>query len=306
MSDKKREITDWEKAECLALKAAVDDFNSGKSRKDSLTQGKIADKLEISQGSVSSYLNGYNALNARVASVIAGMIGIPVEDFSPRLASEIAEMALAVQPARRELHDWEKAECAALKAEIAAHNSRGGGQKLTQEYLAQELGMTQGNLSSHLNGKRAVTKEMAAKLAVLLGIPVERFSARLASEIAEMAQAVQPASDQSTISEQDEAQALLEAVAALHVIQAGLLAGLVNQSQIQRLMQIRNEIAHQKTKPSAHCHRLQGLLAAAFSADENGGSPDDLLKMYQLGMEKVFAKEGAQTHEPGKKPARRS
>jgi len=222
---------------------------------------------------------------------------------------------------RRELNDWEKAECAALKAEIAAHNSRaGGGRKLTQEYLAQELGMTQGNLSSHLNGKRAITKEMAAKLAMLLGIPVERFSARLASEIAEMVQAVHPASDQRAISEhagryhageqkeseQDEAQALLEAIAALHVIQAGLLAGVVNQSQLQRLMQIRNEIAHQKTKPSAQRHRLQGLLAAAFSADENGGAPDDLLKMYQLGMEKEFAKEGAQTHEPGKKPARRS
>ncbi|MDG9928285.1 MULTISPECIES: helix-turn-helix transcriptional regulator [unclassified Pseudomonas] len=95
MSEKKREIEDWERAECLALKAAVDDFNKGKSRKDSLSQGKIADALEISQGAVSSYLNGYNALNARFASVVAGLLGVPVESFSPRLSKEIAAMAAA-------------------------------------------------------------------------------------------------------------------------------------------------------------------------------------------------------------------
>lgn len=104
----------------------------------------------------------------------------------------------------------------------------------------------------------------------------------------------------------DQAQALLEAVAALHVIQAGLLAGVVSKEQLQRLLQIRNEIAHQKPGGAEKGHRLQGLLAAAFRADENGDSPDDLLRMYQLGMEKEFAKEGAAAHEPGKKPARRS
>lgn len=93
MTEKKREITDWEKAECAALKAELDAFNAGKSRKDSLTQGKIADVLEISQGAVSSYLNGYNALNTRVAGVIAGLIGIPVDKFSKRLAAEIARIA---------------------------------------------------------------------------------------------------------------------------------------------------------------------------------------------------------------------
>ncbi|OOQ44249.1 Cro/Cl family transcriptional regulator [Pseudomonas fluorescens] len=90
---KKRELEDWEKEECLALKAAVDAFNTGKSRREALTQGKIADALGINQGSVSSYLNGYNALNAKVASAIAGLISKPVESFSPRLADEIAKMA---------------------------------------------------------------------------------------------------------------------------------------------------------------------------------------------------------------------
>jgi transcriptional regulator with XRE-family HTH domain len=89
---KKRELEDWEKAECLALKAAVDAFNAGKPRAETLTQGKIADALGINQGSVSSYLNGYNALNTKVASVMSGLISKPVEEFSPRLAADIAKM----------------------------------------------------------------------------------------------------------------------------------------------------------------------------------------------------------------------
>ena len=92
---KKRELEDWEKAECLALKAAIDAFNAGKPRRDILTQGKIADALGINQGSVSSYLNGYNALNIKVASIIAGLISQPVETFSPRLAEEISRLAKA-------------------------------------------------------------------------------------------------------------------------------------------------------------------------------------------------------------------
>lgn len=90
---KKRELEDWERAECAALKSAIDAYNAGRSRADSLTQGKIADALGINQGSVSSYLNGYNALNAKVASVIAGMIDRPVSSFSQRLAKEIQALA---------------------------------------------------------------------------------------------------------------------------------------------------------------------------------------------------------------------
>ncbi|WP_443190939.1 helix-turn-helix domain-containing protein [Pseudomonas indica] len=104
---------------------------------------------------------------------------------------------------RRELTDFEKAECAALKAEIAAFNAREhGSRRLTQDFLAQELGMTQGNLSSHLNGKRPINKEMAAKMALLLGIPVETFSPRLAKEIAAMVQAVQPANNTESMAAQ--------------------------------------------------------------------------------------------------------
>ncbi|WP_337056320.1 LexA family transcriptional regulator [Pseudomonas sp. USHLN015] len=93
MSDKKRELTQSEKDECSALKAALERFNAGKSRKDSLTQGKIAEALDMSQGSVSSYLNGYNALNLRFASYVAREIGVPVRSFSERLHKELESIA---------------------------------------------------------------------------------------------------------------------------------------------------------------------------------------------------------------------
>lgn len=93
---KKRDLEDWELAECTALKEAVDAYNAGKPRAERLSQGKIADALGMNQGSVSSYLNGVNALNARVAGIIAGLIKVPVESFSPRLAREIAEMAAPI------------------------------------------------------------------------------------------------------------------------------------------------------------------------------------------------------------------
>lgn len=93
---KKRDLEEWELAECTALKEAVDAYNAGKPRAERLSQGKIADALGMNQGSVSSYLNGVNALNARVAGIIAGLIKVPVESFSPRLAKEIAEMAAPI------------------------------------------------------------------------------------------------------------------------------------------------------------------------------------------------------------------
>lgn len=92
-SMRKREIESWEKAECSALKAAIDAFNAGKPRGDRLTQSRLAEELGINQGSASAYLNGYNAINSRVASTVSRLTGIPVSTFSARLAAEIAEIA---------------------------------------------------------------------------------------------------------------------------------------------------------------------------------------------------------------------
>ncbi len=92
---------------------------------------------------------------------------------------------------RRELADWERAECKGLKEAIADYNaSVPKEQRFTQERLAAELGMAQGNLNGHLNGKRPISKEMAARIAVLTGIPVEAYSPRLAREIAQLAKSI--------------------------------------------------------------------------------------------------------------------
>lgn len=88
---------------------------------------------------------------------------------------------------RRTLEDWEVAECLALKAEISDYNKRMPKEKrLTQEEIADRLGMSQGTLSSHLNGKRAINLVMASRLANMLGIEVSAFSPRLAGYIAEI------------------------------------------------------------------------------------------------------------------------
>lgn len=93
-------------------------------------------------------------------------------------------------PIKRELEDWEKAECAALKAEINAYNeARPRRERITQEAAGGALGMGQGAFSNYLNGRLALNKDFAVGIFRLFGIPVDRFSPRIAAEIAEMASA---------------------------------------------------------------------------------------------------------------------
>ncbi|WP_226992647.1 XRE family transcriptional regulator [Pseudomonas syringae group genomosp. 3] len=58
-----------------------------------LTQRKLAEAAGITPASVNQYLRGINPLNARFAAVLAKMLEEPIESFSPRLATEISEMA---------------------------------------------------------------------------------------------------------------------------------------------------------------------------------------------------------------------
>lgn len=190
--------------------------------------------------------------------------------------------------------------------------------KLSQKKIAEMAEITPAAVNLYFKGINPLNAKFAAVLAHLLGEPVEKFSPRLAAEIAEMARAVQAAPGPSGISEKaagyaaepraqsgdSSAEALLEVMAAMHVIQAGLFSGRLTDDQVHRLLQIRNEVVHQPPGSGEQGKRLQGLVAAAFKAEENGGTPDDLLKMYQLGMEKQFAQEGGSTHEPRKKRAR--
>lgn len=181
---------------------------------------------------------------------------------------------------RRKLNDLEKAECAALKAEIAAHNAQANGRrKFTQESLAQELGMTQGNLSSHLNGKRAINKEMAARTAMLLGIPVEKFSPRLAKEIAAMAQAVQPSHGHASAGESlgayqaDRAEALINFAtprtrAVLERINQAAREGRLSESDLDLLDQIAARFEGAASTPSAQAQGNHKRLRERLQNDD--------------------------------------
>lgn len=82
---KKRELTQEEKAECAALK----DIYVAKRAQLKLTQEDIANELGISQGAVSMYFSGRNAINLEFALKISKLLQCNIRDFSPRLASEL-------------------------------------------------------------------------------------------------------------------------------------------------------------------------------------------------------------------------
>lgn len=92
---KKKELSPELKAECDAAKALF------VSRKNSLglTQASLAEAADISAAAVAMYLNGTNPLNAKFASVLSRVLGVPVEKFSKRLAKEISGLtSIADQP----------------------------------------------------------------------------------------------------------------------------------------------------------------------------------------------------------------
>lgn len=81
-------------AENLAEARKLKSLFQESSRRKGLTQAQMAIELGISQGAVSHYLNGKNALNLRAAVAFSRCIGCPVGDFSPRLAQELGSAAV--------------------------------------------------------------------------------------------------------------------------------------------------------------------------------------------------------------------
>lgn len=93
---KKKELSPELKAECDAAKAL---FVSKKNALG-LTQASLAEAADISAAAVAMYLNGTNPLNAKFASVLARVLGVPIEKFSKRLAKEISGLTSSTdQPA---------------------------------------------------------------------------------------------------------------------------------------------------------------------------------------------------------------
>lgn len=60
-----------------------------------LSQKKIADEAGISAPAVNLYFKGINPLNIQFAMVLSKMLGVPVSEFSLRLAAEIEQIAEA-------------------------------------------------------------------------------------------------------------------------------------------------------------------------------------------------------------------
>jgi phage repressor protein C with HTH and peptisase S24 domain len=95
----KKPLPEDRKEECQKLKAI---FNA-KKRELGLTQEKLADALCMNQSSVSHYLNGINPLNTSVAAAFAKILGVPVSEFSTRLALEIEKISEAGQALHRSM-----------------------------------------------------------------------------------------------------------------------------------------------------------------------------------------------------------
>ncbi|MEE4688803.1 hypothetical protein V2K77_01810 [Pseudomonas alliivorans] len=89
MKQKKRDLEDWEKAECAALKAAIEARNRSRPKNERITQEQAGAALGMNQGSFSNYLNGRLALNLEFAVKVANLFEIPISAFSPRLSNAI-------------------------------------------------------------------------------------------------------------------------------------------------------------------------------------------------------------------------
>lgn len=82
---KKRILPPDRLAEC----EAAHELFLAKKNELKLSQKKIADEAGMTPAAVNLYFKGINPLNAKFASVLARLLDVPVEKFSPRLAEEI-------------------------------------------------------------------------------------------------------------------------------------------------------------------------------------------------------------------------
>lgn len=82
---KKKPLSPEQLAECEAAHRLF----LAKKNELKLSQKKVADAAGISPPAVNLYFKGVNPLNAKFASILAGLLGEPVESFSPRLAREL-------------------------------------------------------------------------------------------------------------------------------------------------------------------------------------------------------------------------
>lgn len=102
MTTERRELHDWEKQECAALKAALAEHNARLPKNSRLTQEEIAHQIGMSQGTLGSHLNGHRPVTQKLAVGMAKLLDVPISKFSSRLSDEISQMAAAVGDASTE------------------------------------------------------------------------------------------------------------------------------------------------------------------------------------------------------------
>ncbi|UVK96083.1 S24 family peptidase [Pseudomonas atacamensis] len=107
---------------------------------------------------------------------------------------------------KKELSPELKAECDAAKALFVSKKNALG---LTQASLAAEADISAAAVAMYLNGTNPLNAKFAAVLSRLLGVPVERFSKRLAREISGLT-GVAEAPSASTLSAADLVRAMLD------------------------------------------------------------------------------------------------
>uniref|UniRef100_UPI00006833E5 Repressor protein CI n=1 Tax=Lambdavirus lambda TaxID=10710 RepID=UPI00006833E5 len=92
MSTKKKPLTQEQLEDARRLKAIYEK----KKNELGLSQESVADKMGMGQSGVGALFNGINALNAYNAALLAKILKVSVEEFSPSIAREIYEMYEAV------------------------------------------------------------------------------------------------------------------------------------------------------------------------------------------------------------------
>jgi len=92
MATKKKPLSREQIEDALRLKAIYE----SKKNVLGLSQEVVADMLGVGQSAIASLLNGVNALNPSNAAILARVLKVSVEDFSPRIAAEISEMYRSV------------------------------------------------------------------------------------------------------------------------------------------------------------------------------------------------------------------
>lgn len=92
MKNKKKPLTQEQLNDAMRLKAIYEK----KKSELGLSQESIALAMGVGQSAVGAIFNGVNALNASNATLLANILKVGIEEFSPSIAKEISDMYKAV------------------------------------------------------------------------------------------------------------------------------------------------------------------------------------------------------------------